>query len=132
MSPRHVLVVDDQPSLLHFLRHCIQDHWPGCVVDTAECGKDARALLHSGDYDVVLTDYHLGDATGLELAALARRRRPAMPVLLMTGAPIETIETRTRAAAGVRRLLRKPLDLGQLYDAVESLETTDGSDLVRR
>jgi DNA-binding NtrC family response regulator len=127
-----VLVVDDQPCLLHFLRHSIQDRWPGCVVDIAGSGRDARALLRSSDYDVVLTDYHLGDATGLQLAALARRRCPTMPVLLMTGAPIEAIATRTRATAAVRRLLRKPLDLGQLYDAVESLETCDGPSLVRR
>jgi DNA-binding response OmpR family regulator len=132
MAPRHVLLIDDQPSLLHFLRHSIEDHWPGCVVDTADSTNDARALLRAGRYDVILTDYNLHDGTGLQLAAMARRRLPAVPILLMTASPTPTLEAKVGVRHGsIRSLLRKPFDLEQLYDALESLETHNGPDLAR-
>ena len=122
MTPTRLLVIDDQPSLLHFLRCSMEERWPGCVVDTAESADQARALIGRRRYDAILTDYDLRDGTGLQLAALARKRLPSVPVLLMTASPSPLLEARLGPRhTSVHSLLLKPFDLSRLFEVIESV-----------
>ena len=122
MTPTRLLVIDDQPSLLYFLRCSIEERWPGCVVDIAQNTNQAKALLGHWCYDAILTDYNLQDGTGLQLAALARKHLPAVPVLLMTASPTPLLETRIgHRHSDIHSLLRKPFDLTQLFEVLESM-----------
>ncbi len=122
MAPTRLLLIDDQPSLLHFLRGFLEDRWPGCLVDTAHSSGAARALLAGGYYDAIVTDYHLGKDTGLDLARYARERLPSVPVILMSASAQALAEAGAHAGSdGIRLLLRKPFDLGQLCAALEAM-----------
>lgn len=121
MAPRHVLVIDDQPSLLFFLHCSLEERWPGCSVDSARTSKQARALLRRNSYDVILTDYELRDGNGVQLAALLHERAPGVPVVLMTASPVPFYESGTSLRTkGIAALLRKPFDLRQLYHTLET------------
>jgi len=58
--------------------------------------------------------------TGLEAAEQILKLRPAVPVLLYTGHSEHLTEARI-AAAGIRALARKPLDIPAFRTLVEDL-----------
>ena len=55
------------------------------VVQAAD-GEEALALLDAaGPFDLMVTDYAMPGLSGLDLIDAARRRKPRMPVLMVTG-----------------------------------------------
>jgi CheY-like chemotaxis protein len=79
-----VLVVDDDVALARLLSGLlVRQGWspPVCVATGAE------ALALAADQDLILLDYHLPDATGLDLlpAIRARSARPAVVVITAHG-----------------------------------------------
>jgi len=83
-----ILVVDDEPVLLEYVRHVLQrcgHHWL-----LSDSGAEAWAIFRDGpdEIDLVLTDLVMpGSFGGLELARRIRQIRPRLPVLFMTGTP---------------------------------------------
>lgn len=56
--------------------------------------------------------------TGLELARALTALRPALPVVLYTGYAEPLTEAQAREA-GVRALVKKPIDTGRFYALLE-------------
>jgi CheY-like chemotaxis protein len=80
--------------------------------------SDSQAALAAfeaapGRFDVIVTDDLMPGLTGTELASLVRRRRPGMPIVLVSGyrAPILT---RQAVDAGISELLKKPLQSSEI------------------
>ena len=100
-----VLVVDDERNIRVTLRAFLEK--AGYEVETAEDANQARALLASGIWDVVITDIILPGASGVELMKSIRAAAPTVQVIMMTGEP--TVETATEAVrAGAHDYLTKP------------------------
>ncbi len=78
---RLLLVEDDAVDRMAFERF-VRRQRLGYEVATACSVGEARRLLEERSFDVVLTDYHLGDSTGVEVLAL----EPGVPVIVITGA----------------------------------------------
>ena len=57
------------------------------------------------------------DLVGIELAREIRRIRPDIPIILMSGHGGALLATRA-AAIGVREVLRKPLQAGDLAESL--------------
>jgi PAS domain S-box-containing protein len=76
-----VLVVDDEPRVLELVPPLLADH----VVDTAADGGQGLTRLAEADYDIVLSDWVMAEASGLEVAAEAKARNADTVVVLMTG-----------------------------------------------
>jgi len=76
-----ILVVDDEPRVLELLPPILAGH----TVDTAAHGGEGLRRLAETDYDLVLTDWVMAEASGLEVAAEARSRNPNTVIVLMTG-----------------------------------------------
>jgi two-component system, cell cycle sensor histidine kinase and response regulator CckA len=86
-SFRVILVVDDEPFLLEYVRMVLVRN--GYSVMTAQNGEEAWQLISNPDYSIrlVLTDIVMpGSFDGFELAERVRRRQLGIPVLFMTGA----------------------------------------------
>lgn len=77
-----VLVVDDEPRVLELVPPILRDC---AVVDTAADGGQGLRRLAEAEYDVVLSDWVMAEASGLEVAAEAKSRYPQAVVILMTG-----------------------------------------------
>jgi DNA-binding response OmpR family regulator len=79
-----VLVVDDDVAVARLLASLLERQgWASpTIVETG-----AEALAAAGDHDLILLDYHLPDATGLDLlpAIRARSARPAVVVVTAHG-----------------------------------------------
>ena len=109
-----ILVVDDEPLLLRAFSRVLMR--AGHEVIQACDGAEAAALVAQRRFDCAFVDLGLPGAGGLEVLASLRACDPALPVVLMTGAP--TLETAIDAvAAGALRYLVKPIDTPDLHEA---------------
>lgn len=54
------------------------------IVSLATSGKQARELLESTSFNLLITDLKLPDDSGMELLKLARKHTPPTPTILMT------------------------------------------------
>ncbi len=102
-----MLMVDDDSMVCELLAQDMRDR--GISVTTAHDGLSALALLDDGQpADLLVTDYAMPGMNGLALIGEARRRRPGLRALLLTGyAEAETGITVSGDRLTV--LLRKPV-----------------------
>jgi two-component system response regulator AtoC len=121
MAKPTVLVVDDEQLLRWSLRARLDQ--AGYRVLEAETGEDA--LRHVGEgVDLVLLDYRLPDADGLDLLKKIKKTDPDTLVILMTA--YSSIETAVEAIKeGAYHYANKPFNFDDMMLLVEkALETT--------
>lgn len=148
-SRPHVLVVDDDVRICDLVSRYLKDH--GFVAMTAQDASEARALLKSFEFDVLVVDVMMPGETGLEFTKNLRQTR-SIPVLLLTalgeaqdriaglesGAddylpkPFEPRELVLRLQAILRRApkkaaVTKPFKIGRWVFDPEHEELRDGS-----
>lgn len=79
-----ILVVDDDPLIAMNAVDMLEEL--GHTAIEANSGKQALEILKAGQHvDLIVTDHSMPGMTGTELAAVARREHPEMPILLATG-----------------------------------------------
>ncbi len=78
----HILVIDDEDTLRHFLRLTLQDE--GYQVTTAAEGRTALELIASHRFDVALVDLRLTDMDGLDIVRHLRQVSPQTSVIILT------------------------------------------------
>lgn len=91
-----VLVVDDNPTICLALSGILEAE--GHDIETALSGEDARILLTSAAFDVVVIDIGMPRISGIDLLSEVHRSNPDTTVLMMTGDP--TIASATKALQG--------------------------------
>ncbi len=112
-----ILIVEDDPAIRELLADALraEGHTPAA---TADC---AGAFELAGRFapDLLVTDVHLPDGSGLELLDRLRGRGLDLPAIVVTGlgdAPTASEASRR----GCVDFLLKPLDLPRLHAAVEA------------
>jgi two-component system response regulator GlrR len=115
MMRKHVLIVDDDATLLSLLKMRLKS--TGHTVDTAETGWDGLSKLEHADYDVVLLDSMMPGLTGLTVLQHIQARRPSVPVVMMTGHSSSQVVAQA-LAGGARACLVKPVDPVELDQAL--------------
>ncbi|MBX3233090.1 MAG: sigma-54-dependent Fis family transcriptional regulator [Labilithrix sp.] len=117
MPHAHLLVVDDEPSILTTLQKALT--LEGYSVDVAGGVKVADEKLKKRSYDLCLFDVQLPDGDGLSLLAGIRAAKNEVPVIMMSGhATIDTAVKATRL--GALNFLEKPINTDALLIAVET------------
>jgi len=110
MSAR-VLVVDDERSMREFLEIFLRSE--GHAVRTADGVAAARAELAADDFDVVITDVQMPEATGLDLLRLVQAESPETVVIVMTA--FASTETAIEAMkAGAYDYVSKPFKVDEM------------------
>jgi len=117
MALAHLLVVDDEPSILTTLQKALT--LEGYNVDVAGGVKIADEKLKKRSYDLCLFDVQLPDGDGLSLLQHLRTQKNEVPVIMMSGhATIDTAVKATRL--GALNFLEKPINTDALLIAVET------------
>lgn len=110
-SPYHVLVVDDEPSILKLLEKELarEDR----IVHTATTARQARERMKKTAYDVLVLDVRLPDGDGLDLFVEAKGIAPDAESILITGhGAIDSAVEAMRL--GVYDYITKPFKLDRL------------------
>ncbi len=107
-TPVRVLLVEDDAVDRMAFERFVRHQQLAYEVAVASSVGEATRLLEQHDFDVVLTDYHLGDSTGVEVLAL----EPGIPVIVITGAGNEQTAIRALRAGAYDYLVK---DAGRHY-----------------
>jgi len=111
-----ILLIDDDVNILDTAKDILEE--ASYVIATASNGAQAIQKLDQNEFNVVVVDFQLPDATGLELARKVRERSDHTCVILMTGhASLEMAVKAIQEA--VYDYLIKPVDPAQLKRTIE-------------
>lgn len=111
-----LLIVDDEPSILHFFRRAFSD--PQVELLTASSAADGLEQVQNGKPDLIVLDVDLAGQSGLDLFRQIQKVDPRTPVIFITGHG--TTATAIEAMQlGAYEYLLKPLELEQLLDLAD-------------
>ncbi|MGY3602683.1 MULTISPECIES: response regulator [unclassified Bradyrhizobium] len=119
-----VLVVDDEPDLEVLFRQKFRRELRAQRFVMEFAGSAAQALNRISDTGeqaliLILSDINMPGMSGLEMLPELRARRPDVPVIMITA--YGDAETRKTALdRGAQALLTKPIDFGQVRQAIEA------------
>lgn len=113
-----ILLIDDDIALLDGLKHLLSVD--GHTTDAAENLEDAKCLLESFEYDLLIVDWNLPDGSGPDLIAGLRGRKHAGPILMLT-ANDSIREKEHGFESGVDDYLCKPFEPRELKVRVNAL-----------
>ena len=80
---QRILLIDDDRDICTVLSRFLEKN--GFEVDTANRGEDALKLLREKSYTLVLCDYRLPDANGIEMLQRIKVLQPDVAVIVITG-----------------------------------------------
>jgi putative two-component system response regulator len=120
-----ILVIDDEQVVRRLVVEILEA--AGHHVVGTESAEEALSLLHTGEFDLVVSDVVMAGLSGIELLEAVRELRASLPVVLVTGAG--TYETLSQALGrGAAGLVTKPFTHVELQDAVaHALDRADRS-----
>lgn len=121
MSNALVAVVDDDSRVLESLEDLLASAgFEARLFSSAQDFLDSDAI---GSIGCLVCDIRMPGMDGCRLEALSARRRPELPVILITGH--DDMPCYERAGAGRRALFRKPFDAQELLTTVAAFVSTD-------
>jgi len=116
MSARSVLIADDDRSIRTVLGQALGR--VGYDVRTTGNASTLWRWVSDGSGDVVVTDVVMPDEDGLDLLPRIRKRRPELPVIVMSAQ--NTLLTAVKATErGAYEYLPKPFDLKELLTIID-------------
>lgn len=122
MKSASFLLVEDDRDLRSVLTWALQRR--GHQVTAVDALAPAMDLVESESYDVLVTDMFLGETDATPLLALARRLRPQMKLIAMSGGGnllSASYLLNLAVAFGVTAPLVKPFSLDDFLHAIDSV-----------
>ena len=115
VAPLKILVVDDEPAIVRFLRTGLSGH--GYTVLTAGSGRAALDLLERDDVNLLVLDLGLPDMDGLDIIIRLRATNSMIPIVVLSSRG----EERSKVEAlelGADDYLVKPFGMDELIARV--------------
>lgn len=115
-APRErLLVVDDDPGLSEVIELLLERE--GYAVHRTGTVKRGVELAATGEFELVITDLKLPDATGLDAIAAIRSDRPELPIIMITS--YSSMESAIAALrAGAADYIIKPFNNDEFLHAI--------------
>ncbi len=116
MSAASILLVDDEPDVLAFLQHLLEQK--GYDVDAVAGGPAALARLADQPPALLITDLRMPNMDGIELLGRFREQHRDIPSIVLTAAddPASAVRAMRTGAADY---LTKPIDVAALLASIE-------------
>jgi DNA-binding NtrC family response regulator len=116
MSQKRILIIEDDSSQREILSDYLVHH--GFSVVTAMTGSEGIKQAQDKSPDLILLDYKLPDADGLEVLTELKERLPLTPVIIITA--FGSVDKAVNAMrAGAFYYLTKPVHLEELLLLIE-------------
>jgi CheY-like chemotaxis protein len=118
--PKRVLIVDDESTLVFFLKQGLQESGIPCVVDDAASGEQALTKLTYNRYDMLVTDLKMPGINGFTLLEVARSLHPNINIILMTAFGSTEVQAEAKRL-NVDGYLTKPFPTAQLQTLISNI-----------
>jgi response regulator RpfG family c-di-GMP phosphodiesterase len=106
LPARTILVVDDELPVRLALTRVLGE--AGYSVLGTDSGREALSLFEKYPIDLVISDHHMPEMSGIDLLKLVRVRHPHIVRMLLTGDKDPEITLRSINESEVYRFIRKP------------------------
>ncbi len=112
-----ILVVDDEPSMLEFLKIMLKKE--GYDVDCTTSGKEAIEFCKELSYDIVITDIKMPKITGMDVLHRIREIAPETVIILITA--YAAMETAIEAMKeGAYDYITKPFKVDEIKSIIKN------------
>ncbi|MBN2406176.1 MAG: response regulator [Elusimicrobia bacterium] len=120
MANKTVLVVDDNPDIRRAVVAALKGAGEDYFLMDARNGQVALDFLKRFHFDVVVTDYEMGDINGLDVLEEAKKLYPDCDVIMLTAFATGELAREVLRNHQRTHFLIKPLDVQKLRDKVKS------------
>jgi PAS domain S-box-containing protein len=132
-TPIRVLYVDDNRLDRELVRDALEMEAGEFQVTEATGRADFQRLLASGEWDLVLTDFRIGEFEGLEVIEEVRSHQPGVPVIMLTGTGSEEVAVEALKRGAADYVLKKPQHVRRLPFTLRSaLERARAEEALRQ
>lgn len=114
-----ILLVDDEAMVLSVLGAFLKA-WGYDVVAMQDSTQALAALESSEPFDMLISDVRMVPVDGFQLLKVARRLRPGMPALVITGYGSDDVSQQAREL-GAAGYITKPFKPDSLLNTLESV-----------
>ena len=111
-----ILVVEDEPLIRQLLLTALGGR--GHTVETCSNGAEGLDRLKAGEFDVLITDFHMPRMTGKQLINAVRASKIKISIILMSSNNLDELELTGKDLEGIQ-FLRKPFGINELYASVQ-------------
>jgi two-component system, OmpR family, alkaline phosphatase synthesis response regulator PhoP len=120
MSAKKILVADDESHILHVVSLKLRN--AGFDVLTAADGQEALELAISERPDLLITDYHMPQLSGLELCRKLKHDpiTAKIPAIMLTARGYD-LDLKDTQDSGILRMLSKPFSPRALLTTVNEV-----------
>jgi two-component system, OmpR family, KDP operon response regulator KdpE len=118
-NPLRVLIVDDEPAILRFLRAGLTNQ--GFTVSEAEVGESVLDIVRRQGTDLVVLDLGLPDIDGLEIIRRMRDEGSVIPIIVLSSRDDEG----SKVAAldlGADDYVTKPFGIDELFARIRAAQ----------
>ena len=118
-GPLRVLVVDDEPPILRFLRASLQSQ--GYIVSTAANARAALDMVRGHSVDLVVLDLGLPDMDGLDVVSQIRNGGETLPIIILSSRDNENAKVKA-LDLGADDYVTKPFSIDELLARIRAAE----------
>ena len=119
-NERTIRVADDESHILHVVSLKLKN--AGYRVLTARDGQEALEMAQQEKPDLLITDYHMPQLSGLELCQRLKQdpNTSSIPAIMLTARGYH-LEPHDTEQSGILRMLSKPFSPRQLLSTVNEV-----------
>lgn len=116
----NILICDDDEALVSMIRFKLSRMGVGEIFKASD-GREAKSLLSSNDFDLIITDIHMPFHSGLEITTYVRQElRKNTPIIVLSAEGLE--DTVLEAfAIGANDFITKPFSPAELAVRVKRI-----------
>lgn len=120
MSEKKILVADDESHILNVVSLKLRN--AGFTVLTARDGQEAYDLANAETPDLLITDFHMPNMSGIELCKKLKESASTakIPAIMLTARGYN-LEPGDTEQSGINQLISKPFSPRQLLTAVNEV-----------
>jgi CheY-like chemotaxis protein len=117
---KHVAVIEDSPDTLFILKKYLEN--AGFIVHPFQSEASFNVWLEepANTVDLVITDFYLIESTGSTVIEGVRKYHPDLPVILVSGYPLEKLNIDLVAYTNVE-FVQKPYSAAKIVESVKKL-----------
>ena len=116
MSKKNILIVDDDKTFVDVVSQILVEN-DFDVIQTYS-GFDAFKALEKKEVDLILLDIVMPDFDGLEFCRVAKKMKPNIPVIIVTGQESQVVQSSRKF--GADEIIYKPFKMSVLLDNIKN------------